>query len=198
MKSLAIFASGRGSNAKNIIRYFRQSKDLRIRLIVSSHEKAGVLDIAREEGIPFLVLDKKEYYGSGEGLMEVLSKYQIDGIVLAGFLWLVPTYLIERFPHAMINIHPALLPKYGGRGMYGMYVHEAVWKNKENHTGITIHELNERYDEGKTLFQATCALSPQDMPEDIAQKVHELEYEHYPRVIEEYFVGGGQRSEVRG
>ncbi len=187
MKSLAIFASGRGSNAKNIIRYFRQSKDLRIRLIVSSHEKAGVLDIAREEGIPFLVLDKKEYYGSGEGLMKVLSKYQIDGIVLAGFLWLVPTYLIERFPHAMINIHPALLPKYGGRGMYGMYVHEAVWKNKENHTGITIHELNERYDEGKTLFQATCALSPQDMPEDIAQKVHELEYEHYPRVIEEYF-----------
>ena len=190
MKSLAIFASGRGSNAKNIIRYFRQSKDLRIRLIVSSHEKAGVLDIAREEGIPFQVLDKKEYYGSGEGLMKTLSKYQIEGIVLAGFLWLVPTYLIERFPHAMINIHPALLPKYGGRGMYGMYVHEAVWKNKENHTGITIHELNERYDEGKTLFQATCVLSPQDMPDDIAQKVHELEYEHYPRVIEEYFTGG--------
>lgn len=187
MKSLAIFASGRGSNAKNIIHYFRQSKDLRIRLIVSSHGKAGVLDIAREEGIPFLVLDKKEYYGSGEGLMKALSKYQIEGIVLAGFLWLVPTYLIERFPHAMINIHPALLPKYGGRGMYGMHVHEAVWKNKENHTGITIHELNERYDEGKVLFQATCALSPLDMPEDIAQKVHELEYEHYPRVIEEYF-----------
>ena len=197
MKSLAIFASGRGSNAKNIIRYFRQSKDLRIRLIVSSHEKAGVLDIAREEGIPFQVLDKKEYYGSGEGLMKTLSKYQIEGIVLAGFLWLVPTYLIERFPHAMINIHPALLPKYGGRGMYGMYVHEAVWKNKEKYTGITIHELNERYDEGKTLFQATCALSPQDMPEDIAQKVHELEYEHYPRVIEEYF-GRGQRPMVGG
>lgn len=187
MKSLAIFASGRGSNAKNIIQYFRHSKDIRIRLIVSSHEKAGVLDIAREEGIPFVVLDKKEYYGSGESLMKTLSKYQIEGIVLAGFLWLIPTYLIERYPHAMINIHPALLPKYGGRGMYGMFVHEAVWKNQEKLTGITIHELNERYDEGKTLFQATCALSPQDMPEDIAQKVHELEYEHYPRVIEEYF-----------
>lgn len=198
MKSLAIFASGRGSNAKNIIRYFRQSKDISIRLIVSSHAEAGVLDIAREEGIPFLVLDKKEYYGSGEGLMKALSKHQIDGIVLAGFLWLVPTYLIERFPHALINIHPALLPKYGGKGMYGMHVHEAVWKNKENHTGITIHEVNERYDEGKILFQATCTLSPLDMPEDIAWKVHELEYEHYPRVIGEYFGGGGQRSEVRG
>ncbi len=189
MKSLAIFASGRGSNAKNIIRYFRQSKDISIRLIVSSHAEAGVLDIAREEGIPFLVLDKKEYYGSGESLMKALSKHQIDGIVLAGFLWLVPTYLIERFPHALINIHPALLPKYGGKGMYGMHVHEAVWKNKENHTGITIHEVNERYDEGKILFQATCVLSPLDMPEDIARKVHELEYEHYPRVIGEYFIG---------
>jgi len=187
VKSLAIFASGRGSNAQNIIRYFRQSKSIRIRLIVSSHEKAGVLDIARNEGIPSLVLDKKEYYGSGESLVKSLTDYQIDGIVLAGFLWLVPTYLIENYPHAIINIHPALLPKYGGKGMYGMHVHEAVWKNKENHTGITIHEVNERYDEGKTLFQATCPLSPQDLPEEIARKVHELEYAHYPRVIEEYF-----------
>ena len=189
MKSLAIFASGRGSNAQNIIRYFRQSKSIRIRLIVSSQAKAGVLDIARNEGIPFLVLDKKEYYGSGESLIKNLNHYQIDGIVLAGFLWLVPTYLLEKYPHAIINIHPALLPKYGGKGMYGMHVHEAVWKNKENHTGITIHEVNERYDEGKTLFQATCPLSTHDLPEDIALKVHELEYEHYPRVIEEYYAG---------
>ncbi len=187
-KSLAIFASGKGSNAKNIIQYFKNNKDLKIALIVSSHKEAGVLALAREEKIPAYILDKKEYYGTGEHLIRELNNHRVDGIILAGFLWLVPMYLIEGYPRKIINIHPSLLPKYGGKGMYGMHVHEAVWKNKEKMTGITIHEINTRYDEGKIIFQASIMLDPLDTPHDIAQKVHHLEYKHFPKVIEDYFV----------
>jgi phosphoribosylglycinamide formyltransferase-1 len=187
MKSLAIFASGKGSNAKNIIQYFKKNKGIKIALIVSSHKEAGVLDIAKEEKIPAYILDKKEYYGTGDQLLDMLNAYAVDGIILAGFLWLVPMYLIECYLHKIINIHPALLPKYGGKGMYGMHVHEAIWKNKEKITGITIHEVNARYDEGKIIFQASIRLDPFDTPHDIAQKVHQLEYQHFPKVIEDYF-----------
>ena len=187
MKSLAVFAPGKGSNAKNIIQYFKSNKDLKIGLIISSNKEAGVVTIAQNEKIPVYILDKKEYYGTGEELLQILSRNKIDGIVLAGFLWLIPLYLIESYPHKIINIHPALLPKYGGKGMYGMHVHEAVWKNKEKFTGITIHEVNARYDEGKILFQATSPIDQGDTPHDIAQKVHLLEYKHFPKVIEDYF-----------
>jgi len=188
MKSLAIFASGKGSNTKNIIRYFKNSKDIKITLIVSSHKEAGVLDIANEEKIPAYILDKKEYYGTGDQLLRVLAKHEVDGIILAGFLWLVPLYLIENYPQKIINLHPAILPKYGGKGMYGMHVHEAVWKNKEKVTGITIHEVNARYDEGKIIFQVNCRIDAKDTPHDIAHKVHQLEHRHFPKVIEDYFV----------
>lgn len=187
MKSIAIFASGKGSNAKNIIQYFKNNNKIKIALIVASHRGAGVLDIATEEKIPSYILDKKEYFGTGEQLQQKLMKYNIDGIVLAGFHWLIPLYLIENFPHKIINIHPALLPKYGGKGMYGMHVHDAVWKNKEKITGITVHEVNAKYDEGQIVFQASTTIDPMDMPLEIAQKVHILEYKHFPMIIENYF-----------
>ena len=185
--SLAIFASGKGSNAKNLISYLHKKRLLKIGLIVSSHKEAGVIEIAKKENIQHYILDKKEYYGSGDQLIKVLSDHKIDGIVLAGFIWLIPEYLLSLFPHRIINIHPALLPKYGGKGMYGAHVHEAVWNNKESKTGITIHEVNDHYDEGKIIFQASCEIDKSDLPIDIAQKVHQLEYDHYPRIIESLF-----------
>jgi len=188
LRRIAIFASGQGTNAKNIIEYFKGNNQLCIGLIVSSHPKAGVLEVAAKAGIPSLELDKKEYYGSGDSLRRSLKAYAIDGIVLAGFLWLVPSYLLEKYENGIINIHPALLPKYGGKGMYGMRVHQTVWANRDSTTGITIHEVNARYDEGKILFQASCPVSPLDTPDEIAKKVHQLEYTHYPKVIEEYFI----------
>lgn len=192
MKQLAIFASGQGTNAKNIIDYFKGHPDLAIGLIVSSQAKAGVLEVAARAGIPSMILDKKEYYGSGDELQRTLHAYNIKGIVLAGFLWLIPSYLLERYENEMINIHPALLPKYGGKGMYGMHVHQAVWSNRDQVTGITIHEVNAHYDEGRIIFQARCPVAPEDTPDDIAQKVHQLEYKHYPPVIEDYFLNKSQ------
>ncbi|MDZ4708363.1 MAG: phosphoribosylglycinamide formyltransferase [Saprospiraceae bacterium] len=188
MKHIAIFASGHGTNAKNIIHYFKGHRLLNIALIVSSQPKAGVLEVAAKAGIPAIVLDKKEYYGSGEDLRHSLITYGIDGVVLAGFLWLIPSYILERYAHAVINIHPALLPKYGGKGMYGLRVHQTVWANRETSSGITIHEVNAHYDEGKIIFQASCPVSAEDTPDDIAQKVHQLEYTHYPKVMEDFFL----------
>lgn len=187
MKSLAIFASGKGSNADNIINYLKGKKNIKVALIVSSHKDAGVLEIAKKHSIDSVVLDKKEYFGSGENIQKLLRKYHVDGIVLAGYIWLVPSYLIENYPGKIVNIHPALLPKYGGKGMYGMYVHEAVRKNNEKETGITIHQVNQKYDEGKIIFQTTCTVSASDTPYDIAQKVSALEYKFFPSVIEKYF-----------
>jgi phosphoribosylglycinamide formyltransferase 1 len=187
MKSLALFASGKGSNAKNIISFFKDHPSIRISLVVSSHKEAGVIEVARKAHVPCHILDKKEYYGSGDHLMKLLEDKKIDGIVLAGFIWLIPLYLIERYPDAIINIHPALLPAYGGKGMFGFNVHEAVWSNKEKKSGITIHQVNAHYDDGKIIFQTMCSLDPMDTPTDIAQKVQQLEYAHYPKVIESYF-----------
>ncbi|MEP7321487.1 MAG: phosphoribosylglycinamide formyltransferase [Saprospiraceae bacterium] len=187
MKSLALFASGKGSNAKNIISFFKDHPSVRIALVVSSHKEAGVIEVAHQAHLPCHILDKKEYYGSGDLLMKLLTNKKIDGIVLAGFIWLIPQYLLENFPKAIINIHPALLPAYGGKGMFGFNVHEAVWSNKEKKSGISIHQVNEHYDDGEIIFQAVCDLDPKDMPTDIAQKVQQLEYTHYPKVIESYF-----------
>ena len=181
---MAIFASGGGSNARKIMEYFKDSTVAEVALVVSNKKNAGVLDIAREHEIPTKLIERQSFYDSTE-LLEELSKRDIQFIVLAGFLWLVPAYLVRSFQGRILNIHPALLPKYGGKGMYGHHVHEAVKAAGELESGPTIHFVNEYYDEGDVVFQAKCTVSPDDTAEDIAQKVLALEHTHYPRIIEQ-------------
>jgi len=180
---LAIFASGSGSNAEVIARYFNGHPDIACVLIVSNKSDAYVLERARQLNIPSFVCPKNEFQ-DGKELMEVLRSYNVTHVVLAGFLLLIPQYLIQAFPDRIVNIHPALLPKYGGKGMYGMRVHQSVKAAGEKESGITIHLVNEHYDEGEIVFQARCEVRPEDTPEQIAQSVQKLEHEHYPRVIE--------------
>lgn len=182
MKKLAIFASGTGSNARKIIEYFSGSGSVEVALVLSNKKDAGVLDIARAHGIPTMVFDRKMLYETDE-VLDALRAHHIDFIVLAGFLWLAPPPLIAAFPQRMINIHPALLPKYGGKGMYGMHVHEAVKAAGETETGITIHYVNEHYDKGDFVFQMHCAVLPEDTPADIARKVQQLEHRYFPEII---------------
>lgn len=184
MKNIAILASGAGSNAQKIIEYFSNRMDISVHLIISNKKDAGVLSIAKLSGISSLVISKDSFYHSTDLLVE-LEKHQIDFIVLAGFLWLIPAYLIHNYPDRMVNIHPALLPKYGGKGMYGHFVHEAVHEAKELFSGITIHYVNEKYDEGSIVFQEKCEISPIDQPVDIAKKVQLLEHTYYPVVIDQ-------------
>jgi phosphoribosylglycinamide formyltransferase-1 len=181
MKKIAIFASGSGSNAENIVQYFKGRENLNIECIYSNNPDAFVLQRARKYLIPTRVFSKSEFY-STDYLLNELKDRGVDLIVLAGFLWLVPDNLINNF--TIINIHPALLPNYGGKGMYGHKVHEAVVANGEKESGITIHYVNNRYDEGKIIFQAKCDVLPGDTPDDVAHKVHQLEYQHFPQVIE--------------
>ncbi len=179
MKNIAIFASGRGSNAKKIIEYFNNNEAIaRVSLIVSNKKEAPVLEMAREEDIDAVVLDRKTFYQTKK-ILQVLHNHKIDLIVLAGFLWLAPSYLVEAFAGRMINIHPALLPKFGGKGMYGMHVHKAVKEAGEKESGITIHYVNEAYDEGQVIFQARCSVNDSDSPQDIARKVQQLEHRHF-------------------
>ncbi len=180
---IAIFVSGSGSNAENIIHHFRQTQTAEVAWIVCNNPTAFALQRAVKLGVPALLLDKKTFQQKTT-LLELLKAQEIDWIVLAGFLWLVPSYLLEAYPERVINLHPALLPKYGGKGMYGMHVHEAVKANHETETGITIHYANAHYDEGKVIRQARCEITPSDTPEMIAQKVHALEYTHFPEAIE--------------
>lgn len=182
-KNIAIFASGTGTNAKKIIEFFQGRDDIQVKLVVSNRRKAPVLEMAASFGIETLLIRRASFYDS-EQTLEQLEERAIDFIVLAGFLWLIPPYLVDRFPKRMINIHPALLPKYGGKGMYGMYVHQAVAEAKEAETGITIHYVNAKYDEGDIIFQARCALEKTDSPETIAQKVRKLEHQHFAPIIE--------------
>lgn len=188
MKKIAIFASGSGSNAENIANYFKGNDELEISLILSNKKDAYVLERAKNLEIPSLVFNKQQFSQSNE-IVEILKEKEIDLIVLAGFLWLIPSNLIEAFPNKIVNIHPALLPNYGGKGMYGMKVHEAIVTNQEKETGITIHFVNEKYDEGKTIFQATCEVSENDTAEDVAKKIHQLEYKHFPEVIDQLLFG---------
>src|SRR6056297_3573782 len=174
MNNLAIFASGSGTNAENLIRFFRTSKKNNITLVLSNKENAGVLKRAENLDIPTVVIDRQEFYDS-DHVLKLLNQYDINYIVLAGFLWLVPENLVKNYPSAIVNIHPALLPKYGGKGMYGSRVHEAVIANGESESGITIHYVNEKYDEGNIIFQATCPVEKGETPKSLAQKVHELE-----------------------
>jgi len=182
MKRIAIFASGSGTNAQKIIEYFSASKEIFVDSLWSNNENAYALIRAEKLGIETFTFDSDEFYRSNE-ILDKLYDHRIDLIVLAGFLWLVPRNLTELFP--VINIHPALLPKYGGKGMYGMNVHKAVLASKDKESGITIHQVNQDYDKGKIIFQATCPILSGDTPETLAGRIHELEHLHYPRVIEE-------------
>ena len=183
MINIAIFASGTGSNARKILEYFKNNSNIRVKLIVSNKAKALVLNIADEYGVEKLVVSRQAFYKTEE-LLIALKEKDISFIVLAGFLWLIPDYLVQAYEKQMINIHPALLPKYGGKGMYGMNVHRAVKASGEEMSGITIHYVNEHYDEGGTVFQASCPISPEDEPEDIARKVQQLEHKHFAPVVE--------------
>lgn len=184
MHRIAIFASGTGSNARKIIEYFKNKPDITVSLVLSNKANAPVLDMARDYGIETLTLTRKAFYET-EQVLAQLHQHAIDFIVLAGFLWLVPPYLVQAYPYKIVNIHPALLPKYGGKGMYGHWVHEAVKKAGEQESGMTIHYVNENYDEGSIIFQSSCRLQPDDDPEMIARRVLRLEHEHFAPVIEQ-------------
>jgi phosphoribosylglycinamide formyltransferase-1 len=192
VKKIAVFASGAGSNAAKIIERFKssslpadgekQSPLIEVALIVCNKPGAGVLDIAKKNNIPSVLIDKEKFL-RGNGYVDELKAAKIDFIVLAGFLWKVPLSLIKAFPKKIVNIHPALLPAYGGRGMYGHFVHETVINNREKETGITIHYVDELYDHGDIIFQVRCPVMPDDTPDTLAQRVHQLEHEHYPEVV---------------
>jgi len=185
MKRIAIFASGSGSNAENIADYFKSNPEVEISIILSNKKDAFVLERAKKLNIPGQTFTRNDFYET-DSIIKLLKEKQIDLVVLAGFLWLIPESLIKAYPNAIINIHPALLPNYGGKGMYGMNVHKAVIANKEKESGITIHVVNEKYDDGETILQAKCQVAENDTAEDLANKIHELEYEYFPRTVEEY------------
>ena len=182
-KRIAIFASGSGTNAEAIMQNFAKHESTEVALILSNKSDAYVLERAKMFGVPTYVFDRNTFRNTNE-IVELLQTENISLVVLAGFLWLIPKQLVKAFPNQIINIHPALLPKYGGKGMYGMNVHKAVKEAGETETGITIHYVNEHYDEGQVIHQAKCEVSPEDGLEDIAQKIHLLEHEHFPKVIE--------------
>lgn len=183
---IAILASGNGTNAEEIIKYFHNHTSIEVVLVLSNNAQAFVLERANRNAIPSRVFSKAEFKEAV--VLEWLKEYKVTHIVLAGFLWLIPDNLIANFPDRIINIHPALLPKHGGKGMYGMKVHEAVRTSGDLETGITIHLVNEHYDEGEVLFQARCSVEKDFTAEDIARCVHQLEYEHYPKVIEKWIM----------
>jgi phosphoribosylglycinamide formyltransferase-1 len=180
---IAIFASGSGSNAENISRFFKDHPLAEVSLFLTNKPDAPVNSRAEKLGIPCCIFTRADFYDSDRVLGEI-SKYKIDFVVLAGFLWLIPAELIRKYPRKIINIHPALLPKYGGKGMYGSKVHQSVIENKEKESGITIHFVNEEYDSGDIIFQARCPVGTKDTPESLAVKIHELEYKYFPEVIE--------------
>ena len=182
--SIAIFASGTGTNARKILEHFANHPSIRIALIVSNKPNAGVLEIAKEYQVPALIIEKERFF-RGDTYLSVLRSAHIDFIVLAGFLWKVPSALIAAYPNKIVNIHPALLPKYGGKGMYGQFVHEAVINAKERESGITIHYVDDAYDHGSTIFQATCPVLSEDTPDELAKRIHALEHAHFASIIEQ-------------
>ncbi len=181
---IAILASGSGSNAENIHHYFSHQEGVEIALIVANRAEAYVHVRAKQLGIPSLTLSRDSLQEKGT-LLSLMHSYRVDFIVLAGYLLRVPADLVEAYPNRIVNIHPALLPKHGGKGMYGQKVHEAVLAEGDTYSGITIHYVNEQYDEGQIIFQATCPVVSGDTSDELAARVHALEYEHFPRVIEE-------------
>lgn len=185
MLKIVVFASGSGSNAERIATYFAEKGTAQVQAILSNNPQAGVLARAKRLAIPSIVFDRQAFYHS-DIVLNIVKSLQPDLIVLAGFLWKVPTYLTEAYPDKIINIHPSLLPKYGGKGMYGAYVHQAVIDHGEKESGITIHYVNEHYDEGNIIFQAKTEVLPTDTPDTLAEKIHQLEYQHFPEVISRF------------
>ncbi|MBE0423933.1 MAG: phosphoribosylglycinamide formyltransferase [Lutibacter sp.] len=190
MKRIAILASGSGTNAENLINYFKNNEEISVVLVLSNKKDAKVLERATRLKTPNSTFDRNDFMVTDEVLS--LLKEKADFLILAGFLWKIPAKIIEAFPNKIINIHPALLPKYGGKGMYGMHVHNAVVENKEKETGITIHYVNENYDEGAIIFQKSFKVLESDTSEDVAQKIHQLEYEYFPKVIENVILENGR------
>ncbi len=197
MIHIAIFASGSGTNAGNIAAYFSDNSVIQVSLIVSNKEGAYVHERAKKMNIPSRTFSKRDF-DVGLPVLDVLQQYRVDFIVLAGFLLKVSQPILDAYPGKVVNIHPALLPKHGGKGMYGDRVHRAVVESGDTESGITIHYVNENYDEGDVIFQATCEVLATDTAEEIAKKVHELEYRHFPRVIEEVVetIFPGKKSDV--
>jgi phosphoribosylglycinamide formyltransferase-1 len=185
---LAIFASGSGTNAEQIMLRFQKYPQIEVGLVLSNKADAFVLERAKKFSVPSKVFNRQQFRETRE-VLDLLSDHRISHIVLAGFMWLMPENIIRTYPNKIINIHPALLPKFGGKGMYGHHVHEAVCAAGEKETGITIHLVNEKYDEGKILFQASTPLDAKETPDTIAEKVHALEYKHYPEQIEKWVTG---------
>lgn len=185
MKKLAVFASGAGSNAQKIINHFKdKTKNAEVTLIICNKPGAGVLQVAQQENIPSLLIEKENFF-RGTAYVPELKEIGIDFIVLAGFLWKIPQPLIDAYPRRIINIHPALLPNYGGKGMYGAFVHQAVINAGEKESGITIHYVDEHYDHGDIILQEKCFIEPGETAETLAQKIHILEHRHYPLVVEQ-------------
>ena len=190
MTRLALFASGSGTNAENIIRHFRNSPHVMVQAVYCNKPDAGVLRRAADLGIATRVFTRTEFYESGQ-IVKELKAAAVDWIVLAGFLWLVPQSMIDAYPHRIVNIHPALLPGLGGKGMYGTRVHEAVIASGAKESGITIHYVDEKFDEGEIILRASCPVLPGDTSDTLAARVHALEYKHYPVVIEKLLTGAG-------
>ena len=186
MKKIVIFASGSGSNAENIILHFKDNQHINVAAVLSNNPNAKALEKAKHLNVPTLVFDRKQL--SESFVLEKINEIQPDLIVLAGFLWKFPDAIVHQYPNKIINIHPALLPKYGGKGMYGMKVHQAILENKEKETGISIHYVNEHYDEGGIIFQINVAIENCATPEEIAEKVHTLEQKYFPQVIEKLLI----------
>jgi phosphoribosylglycinamide formyltransferase-1 len=183
MKRVVIFASGSGSNAENLIRFFHNRDNVSVIQVLTNNPRAKVLERCKTLNISALSFNRTAFFESTD-VLNLLKVTNPDLIVLAGFLWKVPENILKEFPNKIINIHPALLPKYGGKGMYGMNVHEAVVRNQESETGITIHYVNENYDEGAIIFQSKCKVDPSDSTEKVAAKIHTLEMQHFPKVVE--------------
>lgn len=184
MTNIAILASGNGSNAQRIIEYFSGNAKVKVAIVITNNENAYVRQRAAMLGVKDVYISRADFK-SGEKVVETLRQNNIHWVILAGFMQLIPSLLIKDFPNKIINIHPALLPAYGGKGMYGMHVHEAVIANKDAESGITIHYVNEVYDDGEIIFQAKCSLNAEDTPDSLAEKIHELEHAHFPKVIEQ-------------
>lgn len=183
MKRIVIFASGSGTNAENLIKFFHNRENASVIQVLTNNPHAKVIERCNLLKISCLSFNKIAFY-SANHVLDILKNIKPDLIILAGFLWKFPESILNEFPNKVINVHPALLPKYGGKGMYGMHVHEAVVANKEAETGITIHYVNEHYDEGAIIFQAKCTVDDSDTANDVASKIHELEMEYFPKVVE--------------
>ena len=185
--NIVVFASGSGTNAEEIFKYFASHPTITVKGLLTNNPEARVITRAEQNGIPSGVFNRKEFHDK-EHFLDILDNWDADAIVLAGFLWLIPVYLIERYPDAILNIHPALLPKFGGKGMYGMHVHQAVLDSGQTESGITIHLVNQEYDQGRIIFQKSCTIDDGETPQSLAAKIHTLEHRFYPAVIEQWFL----------